>query len=48
MKCDQKLIKSVERLMNISTKFVLQCAESKRSIGRHEMTEIQWSVTKSP
>ena len=47
MKCDQKLIRSAETLMQISTKFVLKCRESAQSIGGHEMTEFQWSVTKS-
>ena len=40
MKCDQKLVKSVQPLMNISTKLVLKCAESVWSIRGHEMTEI--------
>ena len=46
--CDQKLIRPVETLMNISAKFVLKCTESVWSIRGHEMTEIKWSVTKSP
>ena len=48
IKCDQELIRSVDPLMNISIKFVLKHTESTWSIKDHEMTEIQWSVTKSP
>ena len=48
MKCDQELIRSVEPLMNTSIKFVLKRAKSSWSFKGHEMTEIRWSVTKSP
>ena len=37
-----------EPLKNISIKFVLKRTESTWSIKGHEMTEIQWSMTKSP
>ena len=48
IKCDQELIRSVDPLINISIKFVLKHTESTWSIKGHKMTEIQWSVTKSP